>query len=109
MLFLGPSTLDLSFQKAYLSKHFPVSDCSMMSFYAVSALPYYTLFEERHKLINGLAVASFCSFLSASVITNHTATYFLDTGVFVGLHSKEAQFVSKSFRFIGVFLFVYAR
>ena len=39
MLFRRPWTLDLSFQKAFLFKHFLISDCSMTSFYAVSALP----------------------------------------------------------------------
>ena len=37
-IFLRPSTFSLSFQKAYLSKHFLISDCSMTSFYVVSAL-----------------------------------------------------------------------
>ena len=36
--FLGPKTLDLSFQKAYMFKHFLNSDWSVTSFYAVSAL-----------------------------------------------------------------------
>ena len=31
-IFFGPQTLDLSFQKAYASKHFLASDCSMTSF-----------------------------------------------------------------------------
>ena len=37
---LGPYTLDLSFQKANVSKHFLISDCSMTSFHTVSALTF---------------------------------------------------------------------
>ena len=37
VLFLWPCTLDLSFQKVNLSKHFLISDWSMTSCYAVSA------------------------------------------------------------------------
>ena len=44
ILFPGPFAHDFPFQKADLSKHFLISDCSMTSFYAISALSFRSAF-----------------------------------------------------------------
>ena len=40
IILLEPPTLDLSFQRFYVSKHFLLSDCLITSFYAVSTLSF---------------------------------------------------------------------
>ena len=41
---LGLKLLIYNFKKGYLSKHFLISDCSMTSFYAVSALSSWVVY-----------------------------------------------------------------